>query len=513
MLNSFENTLITKAKIILPLLLAVFFITPLGIVLLNIFQRAITHPEELLYFLSLSFLKKLYNSSILSITVSVTSVIFGSLIAFIYFTLKSKWQRTGILFLSLFIFTVSPVIYLVALTRYQFFTLLPVFLQSVSVLTLSLSPLPFAILVLTFGTITKSSLDVAFLSASPGQVYKKIILTQQFFPLAISGLIIFMLVFKHQEVPSFLGYRTYSEEFLNRIIVMSDSQQVSIYSLPFLIIGFFIVMFLLWMISKSHLYNIVENFYQPLSFTFRKKKMLLLASILMALIFPVIFHKIIVLKDISLFFSTILENYKHIENSLSLAVTSAVIGTMLSCYLFNFFKRFNSQAISMVGFSAFLFYWLLPSSLTTLGIIEIVQFFQVNSKILDILVLLFGYQTNLLPIAIFVLCAVQIVRKEQDNTILQCLEISNLNIFTKIILPLNWPIWLLIATILSVFVLNELSITVLLIPPGMETIVIKIYNLMHYGDFSLVGILSLIQIVLVSIFVLITAGVVIKKKY
>jgi iron(III) transport system permease protein len=39
--------------------------------------------------------------------------------------------------------------------------------------------------------------------------------------------------------------------------------------------------------------------------------------------------------------------------------------------------------------------------------------------------------------------------------------------------------------------------TLLVIPPGRETIVIKIYNLMHYGAEQLVAALSIILIVVI----------------
>jgi iron(III) transport system permease protein len=502
-----------RANIFIPLLLGGCFVTPLGIVLFSVFQRTVSHPEELLYFVSLPFLKNISNSALLSITVSGIAVICGSFAAYLYFTLKSTWQRTGLLFFSLIVFSISPAIYLVALTRYEIFNLLPVFLQIVIVLTINMSPLPFAILVFTAGTITQSSLDVAFLSAHPGQVYRKIILPQLSFPLMISGLIIFMLVFKHHEVPSFLGYRTYSEELLNRIVVMSDPQHASIASLPFLALGSLIVSLLIWMISKSHLLNLVETYCLPLSLIFREKKTILLFSVFSAIFaFPVIFFKTFKYIDFSSLHTILIENIREIQNSLSLAVVSALIGTIAACYLYTFFKRINSRLLSLLGVAILLFYWLTPSSLIDLGLIEMVQLFKVNSIALDILALLFGYQTNLLPIALFILCALQLIKKDQDNTILKELGISNYNIFTKIIFPQNWPIWLITATILSVFALNDLSTTVLLIPPGIETVVIKIYNLMHYGDYSLVGILSLVQVFLVSTLVLFTAGVISLRK-
>jgi iron(III) transport system permease protein len=53
--------------------------------------------------------------------------------------------------------------------------------------------------------------------------------------------------------------------------------------------------------------------------------------------------------------------------------------------------------------------------------------------------------------------------------------------------------------LLSAFVLcaglslAELTATVLTVPPGMETVILRLYNLMHYGDQRGVMMLALVQ--------------------
>ena len=66
----------------------------------------------------------------------------------------------------------------------------------------------------------------------------------------------------------------------------------------------------------------------------------------------------------------------------------------------------------------------------------------------------------------------------------------------------------MVLVILFFLVLNEVTTTVLLVPPGFETIIVKIYNLMHYGDFKTVAFLSLLQstLVLATIYLVTRVG-------
>jgi len=69
-----------------------------------------------------------------------------------------------------------------------------------------------------------------------------------------------------------------------------------------------------------------------------------------------------------------------------------------------------------------------------------------------------------------------------------------LKMMNKIVIPLSIPS--MTAAFFMVFILcfGEMGTTLLIIPPGKETISIKIYNLMHYGAYETVNALSLILI-------------------
>ena len=102
-----------------------------------------------------------------------------------------------------------------------------------------------------------------------------------------------------------------------------------------------------------------------------------------------------------------------------------------------------------------------------------------------------------MPIGVGVI-SVLYYRDIEDES-LRFFAISKIDIFLKITLPTYGKRWIFVILILMIFALNELSISILLIPIGFEVLIIKIYNLLHYGDYSAVTFLSLVQIAIILI--------------
>lgn len=60
-------------------------------------------------------------------------------------------------------------------------------------------------------------------------------------------------------------------------------------------------------------------------------------------------------------------------------------------------------------------------------------------------------------------------------------------------LPMHWPGIVAVWALLFVLALSELSSTVLVVAPGTETAILRLYNLMHYGALPAVALLALAQ--------------------
>jgi iron(III) transport system permease protein len=115
--------------------------------------------------------------------------------------------------------------------------------------------------------------------------------------------------------------------------------------------------------------------------------------------------------------------------------------------------------------------------------------------------LILAHALRLLPFAAWLLLALRDVQPRSPGEQLQLLGAGAWSsigpggwaAFRHVQLPAAWP-GLIAAFMLCVGLsLAELTATVLTVPPGMETVILRLYNLLHYGDQRGVMMLALVQ--------------------
>lgn len=494
-----------RQTIIVTSLLSVFFL-PLMIVLFQVLSGLVENPSVMLYFTTSQFLDKIYNSIILCLGVSVFSIILATGSTISFFSMEQLWKRKFLFLLLFMFFSISPIIYLSALSKLLWFNHLSVYVQSIFVLSIKLFPLATIIFIFSFLRMSPSSITSAMMIAPLKNVFKYIIVPQLYKPIISAFLIIFMLTFVHQEIPSYLGYRTYAEEFFSRIVVMDHIKDISYMMLPFIILSL-LALIILMKVSKSYIANkksssiyAVFKFRKITSFT-----MLLLAIFIIYLIFLLIEEL-----NIGDFKSLLNDNFSAFENSFFLSLCTGILATITSIAMYSFIYNNNFYFIKIIVTSFMLLYWLLPSAMSSLSLIELSTYLNGYNISLGYTLILFAYMVKVIPIAFLLLASFE--TGQSIDIFLKLRNIKNIDILKNITIPLNWTKWLVIVVVLTVFALNELSSTVLLIPPGEETIIVKIYNLMHYGDFASVAFLSLLQLVLILISIILL-WILLRKKY
>ena len=76
---------------------------------------------------------------------------------------------------------------------------------------------------------------------------------------------------------------------------------------------------------------------------------------------------------------------------------------------------------------------------------------------------------------------------------------GKVRLFRKIIMPMLLPGICISWVVIFAFVFSEVDLGVLLIPPGIEILSIKIYSLMHYGAGPVVAALSIMLLGIIFI--------------
>ncbi|MCK5662376.1 MAG: hypothetical protein KAI17_02770, partial [Thiotrichaceae bacterium] len=321
-----------------------------------------------------------------------------------------------------------------------------------------------------------------------------ILFKQNYFPLLGTFFLVFMMVFVQEEVPSFFGYRTYAEDFLSRIILMENFESILFYALPFIVLALGSVMLFYFLIRKN-VWQLFEDLISPLEKLdlIYSQKVAYLGVIIFVAVALFILFGLIYKVEYSMLISLFSENSSILFNSFFLSFLAALCATVLSFYLVSYFNHSRPKMILLIAFLSL--YWFLPSSLTALVLLKFSQLFYSNSEVYAYVLLIYGYMLRVLPVALIIMMIVY--RHNDSSYLLRLIKISRWRLFFTIVLPMQWKKWLMVLVILFFLVLNEVTTTVLLVPPGFETMIVKIYNLMHYGDFMTVAFLSLLQSILV----------------
>jgi iron(III) transport system permease protein len=189
----------------------------------------------------------------------------------------------------------------------------------------------------------------------------------------------------------------------------------------------------------------------------------------------------------------------QIVYSLVLAFSGALFAVLLGFSISYLIARTKAIVKVPIEYASFI-PLAIPATTLGIGLIKVWNHPLVDLVYGSSLIIIFGYIARFVPFSTIMISS----GLRQVNHSLE--EVAFLNVASwakvirKIVLPLSRPS--IIAGFFIVFVLSfgELGMTLLVIPPGRETIPIKIYNLMHYGADQMVAALCLILIAIIFTF-------------
>jgi ABC-type Fe3+ transport system permease subunit len=121
--------------------------------------------------------------------------------------------------------------------------------------------------------------------------------------------------------------------------------------------------------------------------------------------------------------------------------------------------------------------------------------------------LILAHALRVLPFAAWVLLALRDARPRSPGEQLLMLDAHAWPSLRHVHLPAAWPGLVAAFMLCAGLSLAELTATVLTVPPGMETVILRLYNLLHYGDQRGVMMLALVQGLSVSLAVAVAMGI------
>ncbi len=312
----------------------------------------------------------------------------------------------------------------------------------------------------------------------------------------IAGFFVFILALSEYGVPNLLRVNTYSNEIFAQFSAFFNLEGAIIYSIPLVLLALLLMVF-------YNFYLKDKSFVTLSSYSTKRKSCLKLSLLqkMTALIFVIcvislsffIPVSVLFIESKFMFFDAILLAHNSIFNSFWLAT----LGATLMCafgFLIAYFSR-NSKYMDIL----ILLPIAIPSSIIGISLINFWNTPATNFIYASFWMIILGYLTRFLPfiIKIFSPFLSQIHPSiEESATLAKAGFVKRL---AKIILPLSKQGIIAAWIIGFIFSLRELGTTLLVSPPGFQTLPHRIETLMHYGSIEMVSSLSIILLLIIFI--------------
>lgn len=436
---------------------------------------------------------KLLGSSLgLSVIVAILAVVAACVVLYFLWKTDSFFFKAAIWFISILLFSLSPLIHLIGWQKIEGFYKLAPIVSVTLILVWNLFPLVLFLLAAGFGSIDKAGIETGLMICSPKNLVRYILIPRILPVTLMASIVAGLFTFSQMEVPSLLGYTVYSEEFLSRIIIEDDIGATVWLSIPYYMAGFaaLIIMLFLWRRHLSVTWQrgggaILKKMARPFKFG-----SWISAAALICLSIPVLllFWGVYSINWID-FFS---DNYMAVYSSLKLAGLSVFFAVGAAYLIADWLMLLKTEyVIFMLGMFCMLL--LLPGSILGLGMQDLSGCTGLLWLRKGNILLILTHAIRILPIGVLLFAGFKWLDNSHKKDELLLLGVSWINRKRYIDLPVEIRRIVIISGIILVIVLSEVSSTILTVSPGTETIILKLYNLLHYGAYETVTALALVQ--------------------
>ncbi len=378
-------------------------------------------------------------------------------------------------------------------------------------LALSLFPYVYTTARISFNIIANSYLNLSqSLTLSKFKTFFKIIL-----PLSISGifagtLLVIMEVLNEYGAVKYFGIKTFSVGIFKYWFSMNDKSSAIVLSFILLVVVIFLVI-LSNFIKNNHQKIKLHTKTVPFYYSLKKKHFLKKILIFVLLTFPITFGLIIplsfILKNVIINFYNYDWNelLKVLTNTLTLALASSIIITIISFFILSI-KRYNNS-ISLKMITNFLCSgYAIPGAVIGLSVMLLFQQTSLNLNFLmgTITILIYAYIFRFIAVSIFPLESNYKQLPLRFDELGKSLNLSLREIFTKINLPLSMKAIMYSFLIVFIDVIKELPLTLILRPFNFETLATQAYQYANEEMLAYSSIYSMCIILLCSFLIIIS---------
>lgn len=450
-------------------------------------------------------LTALGTSLALGITVAMIAVLAATLVLVALWRIFSRLWIGVVLGAAALDFCLSPVVHLVAWRELTGAANLPGFATAVAVLSWKYFPLALAVLLLGLHALDAAGIEAGQVFSRHREALRRLVFPQLLPALTAAGTIILVLTFAEAEVPPLLGVRVYAEEFMARLALEADLGRTLPAALPFALAAL-----VGWWLSVRSIagYSVLSwdrSGLKPLAIYRRPTAYPapLIGGLLILIGMPVLLLGAATWPGG--FTGFLPKHGQALVTSAWLGGVSTVLTVMLGGMIATLFAAVGSPSRRML-LSILLLGLFMPGALTGLGMVALSQWPSLDWLNRGDTLLIVTHVLRLLPLASLLLIGLAQLEPPRWEEEIRLLGVPWWSRWRFIHAPLRWPRWLLIGGVLMALALSELSSTILVVAPGTETAVLRLYNLMHFGAPESVAALAFSQACLVILMLVLIGG-------
>ncbi|HZJ82805.1 MAG TPA: ABC transporter permease subunit [Clostridia bacterium] len=429
-------------------------------------------------------------SILLSLSISITSIIVASLIALSLNNMAQKYRRiaNGIWRLSIFMLLLPSFLHCQGWWNTFEAIGLPTsgILAAWWVSVMFFLPLPFTLIFLSLRAMDGEVIEAAAVFLRPAAALFKIVLPSIYPAIFGAGLLVFLLSLADYSIASIFSVNVYTLDIFAQFSVSGSVSDTLLYSLPLIIavsvVGMagFKTLSALFLTIKGEKGSKFVPITLPNSISILS--LVSLAILLLSIIVPCT-NLIIGLFNSIDTTEQIVMGIEELKNTIIMSVGTIAISLPMALVIG---IQLNRRKLPIIVYAILIMPLIMPSSLIGIGLIGAFNgTYLYNTVAIPILAAAIRY----IPIG-SILCYSGF--KGLDNEVLSARLVyqrSAFNGFFKLIFPMILPFILMASLCIFILSLGEIGATIMVLPPGFNTLAIKIYNYLHYGASDVVSVL------------------------
>ncbi len=323
----------------------------------------------------------------------------------------------------------------------------------------------------------------------------------------ISGAILtFILAFTNFSVPGALQLNVFPTEIFAQFGAFYNREQAAVLSIPNMFLAVVLALLVSNQFRQQKRYALVENsqVHEDLKGLKAVGLFGLLSLFLMIIIIVPIGTLIHRMGSVSVFFDAFATTFPQWMNSFLLGLIGAVIVCGIAFFMALYAR--SKPGTEKVFMAILLLPLFISGGLYAIGMIEVWNQPLFGGIIYGSSVMVILSYFRFIPIAYFLVSASIVKLPGQFEEIGQLSGRARRAIVWGIIFPQIKPGFFGAMLLTFIFCFSELDTAVLTYPPGMETIPVRIFALLHYGTHETVAALCLWQIIIIIVIVLLFSG-------